>query len=54
MEAKEIAKEIIDLTDTLEGKEELRITWRIINEALRYLSAKDSMAEARAEVLGDE
>lgn len=38
-----IAEDIIKLTDSLDNAHDLDIAWIRITEALRYLSAKDTM-----------
>ena len=45
-----IVRDIIDLTDSLNSKEELKTAWREIRLALDYLSAKDSMFRSREEI----
>ena len=45
-----IVRDIIDLTDSLNSKEELKKAWREIRLALDYLSAKDSMFSSREEI----
>ena len=44
---KEIKETIIDLTDSLESKEELWETWKTLNKAMSYLNAKHTMAEVK-------
>ena len=46
----EIVRDIIELTDHLNSKEELKKAWREIRLALDYLSAKDSMFRSREEL----
>ena len=45
-----IVRDIIDLTDSLNSKEELKKAWNEIRLALDYLSAKDSMFRSREEI----
>ena len=45
-----IVRDIIELTDHLNSKEELKKAWREIRLALDYLSAKDSMFRTREEL----
>ena len=45
-----IVRDIIDLTDSLNSKEELKKAWNEIRLALDYLSAKDSMFRTREEL----
>ena len=45
-----IVSQIIDLTDSLEDSEQLHTAWSKITEALRYLSAKDTMFKVRKEL----
>ena len=47
---REIVRDIIELTDHLNSKEELKKAWREIRLALDYLSAKDSMFRTREEL----
>ena len=47
---REIVRDIIELTDHLNSKEELKKAWREIRLALDYLSAKDSMFRSREEL----
>ena len=47
---REIVRDIIELTDHLNSKEELKTAWREIRLALDYLSAKDSMFRSREEL----
>ena len=46
----EIVRDIIELTDHLNSKEELKNAWREIRLALDYLSAKDRMFRTREEL----
>ena len=43
----QIIKDIISVTDELNNKEELDEAWHNIQQALQYLSAKDSMFKSR-------
>tara|TARA_R100001082_G_scaffold109552_1_gene86996 strand:+ start:1011 stop:1187 length:177 start_codon:yes stop_codon:yes gene_type:complete len=45
--AKIIAKEIVELTDSLDNAHDLDDAWQRITEALRYLSAKDTMVKIK-------
>ena len=47
---REIVRDIIELTDHLNSKEELKKAWREIRLALDYLSAKDSMFRSREDL----
>ena len=47
---REIVRDIIELTDHLNSKEELKKAWREIRLALDYLSSKDSMFRSREEL----
>ena len=37
----EIARDIIELTDSLDSQQELKDAWSVLNYAMRYLSSKD-------------
>ena len=45
-----IAEEIIKLTDSLDNAHDLDIAWIRITEALRYLSAKDTMYKTKKDI----
>ena len=45
-----IARNIMELTDSLESSEELDHAWSKIGKALSYLSAKDTMFKTRKEL----
>ena len=47
---REIVRDIIELTDHLNSKGELKKAWNEIRLALDYLSAKDSMFRSREEL----
>ena len=47
---REIVRDIIELTDHLNSKEELKKAWREIRLALDYLTANDSMFRSREEL----
>jgi hypothetical protein len=47
---KNIVRDIIALTDSLNSKGELKKAWNEIRLALDYLSAKDSMFRSREEL----
>ena len=49
-----IAREIMELTDSLESSEELDHAWSKITEALSYLSAKDTMAKVKKSLSEEE
>ena len=40
--AEHIARDIVDLTESLDSQQELKKTWRVLDQALRYLSDKDN------------
>ena len=48
--AKEIARDIVKLTRSLESQQELKEAWRTIQLALSYLSSKDSMYSYEREI----
>ena len=39
--AEEIAEDIVTLTKSTDNQQELKDGWRVINNAVRYLSSKD-------------
>tara|TARA_R110000751_G_scaffold73678_3_gene148964 strand:- start:6724 stop:6924 length:201 start_codon:yes stop_codon:yes gene_type:complete len=41
MNAEDIATEIVNLTMVLDNQKELKDAWRVISQALSYLSSKD-------------
>lgn len=41
MNAEDIATAIVNLTMRLDNQKELKMAWRVINQALGYLSSKD-------------
>ena len=41
MNAEVIATAIVNLTMRLDNQKELKMAWRVINQALSYLSSKD-------------
>ena len=41
MNAEDIATAIVNLTMRLDNQKELKMAWRVINQALSYLSSKD-------------
>jgi len=41
MNAEDIATDIVNLTMNLDNQEELKSAWRVISQALLYLSSKD-------------
>ena len=45
-----IAKEIVELTDSLDNAHDLDEAWRKVTRALHYLSAKDSMYKSKQEI----
>ena len=45
-----IAEDIIKLTDSLDNAHDLDIAWIRITEALRYLSAKDTMYKTKEDM----
>tara|TARA_R100000995_G_scaffold55677_1_gene27401 strand:- start:247 stop:444 length:198 start_codon:yes stop_codon:yes gene_type:complete len=45
-----IAEDIIKLTDSLDNAHDLDIAWIRITEALRYLSAKDTMYKTKKDI----
>ena len=45
--ATRIKETIIDLTDSLESKEELWEAWKTLNKSMSYLNAKHTMAEVK-------
>ena len=45
-----IAEDIIELTDSLDNAHDLDIAWIRITEALRYLSAKDTMYKTKKDI----
>ena len=49
-----IVSQIIDLTDSLEDSEQLDTAWSKITEALRYLSAKDTMFKVKESLQKEE
>tara|TARA_R100000808_G_C2133441_1_gene142160 strand:+ start:632 stop:808 length:177 start_codon:yes stop_codon:yes gene_type:complete len=57
MEAKRIAKEMIELAKSIDDADEMKETWRVLSRAYSYLSQKDSMMESEKELqelLGDD
>lgn len=47
--ATRIKETIIDLSDSLESKEELWEAWKTLNKAMSYLGAKHTIAETKEE-----
>ena len=47
---KEIVIDIMELTDSLNSKEELNLAWSQLTKAVSYLSAKDSMFKYKEEL----
>ncbi len=45
-----ISEDIIKLTDSLDNAHDLDIAWIRITEALRYLSAKDTMYKTKKDI----
>ena len=45
-----IAEDIIELTDSLDNAHDLDDAWQRITEALRYLSAKDTMVKTKKDI----
>ena len=45
--AEKIADDIVNLADSLDNAHDLDDAWQRITEALRYLSAKDTMLKQR-------
>ena len=45
-----IADDIVNLTDSLDNTHDLDDAWQRIAEALRYLSAKDTMFKMKREI----
>tara|TARA_R100000963_G_C4632801_1_gene97486 strand:+ start:879 stop:1079 length:201 start_codon:yes stop_codon:yes gene_type:complete len=39
--AEDIAEDIVEFTKSTDNQEELKEGWRVINNAVRYLSSKD-------------
>ena len=57
MEAKRIAREMIELAKSIDDADEMKETWRVLSRAYSYLSQKDSMMESEKELqelLGDD
>jgi len=48
--AKEIARDIVKLTRSLDSQQELKEAWKTIQLALSYLSSKDSMYSYEREI----
>ena len=49
-EAEKIANDIVNLTDLLDNAHDLDDAWQRIREALRYLSAKDTMYKTKRDI----
>ncbi len=45
-----IANDIVKLADALDNAHNLDDAWRIINKALQYLSAKDTMYKLKMDI----
>ena len=45
------AQDIVELTKSLDGQQELKETWRVINMAMQYLSSKDDYLTNEKNVL---
>jgi len=45
-----IANDIVKLADALDNAHNLDDAWRIINKALQYLSAKDTMYKMKMDI----
>jgi hypothetical protein len=57
MEAKRIAREMIELAKSIDDADEMRETWRVLSRAYSYVSQKDSMMDSEHELqklLGDD
>ena len=57
MEAKRIAREMIELAKSIDDADEMKETWRVLSRAYSYLSQKDSMMDSERELqelLGDD
>ena len=57
MEAKRIAREMIELAKSIDDADEMKETWRVLSRAYSYVSQKDSMMESEhqlQELLGDD
>jgi|TARA_R100000234_G_scaffold110564_1_gene83012 hypothetical protein len=57
MEAKRIAREMIELAKSIDDADEMKETWRVLAMAYSYLSQKDSMMNSEQqlqELLGDD
>ena len=57
MEAKRIAREMIELAKSIDDADEMKETWRVLSRAYSYLSQKDSMMDSERElqeILGEE
>ena len=48
--AEKIADDIVNLADSLDNAHDLDYAWKLISEALRYLSAKDTMYKTKKEI----
>ena len=46
-----IADEIVELADALDNAHDLDDAWQRITEALRYLSAKDTMVKIKKDLM---
>tara|TARA_R100000315_G_C5160808_1_gene92489 strand:- start:218 stop:394 length:177 start_codon:yes stop_codon:yes gene_type:complete len=57
MEAKRIAREMIELAKSIDDADEMKETWRVLSRAYSYVSQKDSMMESEQELqelMGDD
>ena len=57
MEAKRIAREMMELAKSIDDADEMKETWRVLSRAYSYVSQKDSMMESEhelQELLGDD
>ena len=57
MEAKRIAREMMELAKSIDDADEMKETWRVLSRAYSYLSQKDSMMDSERELqelLGDD
>ena len=50
MEAKRIAREMIELAKSIDDADEMKETWRVLSRAYSYVSQKDSMMESEHEL----
>ena len=50
MEAKRIAREMIELAKSIDDADEMKETWRVLAMAYSYLSQKDSMMNSEQQL----